>query len=419
MPTMDQLRARGDAELERVLLADRDIAKAIEGFDKQLAEQEGARRQLLSTSVRLTRTMAPELFEVIDTASERIGMDVDLEVYVTASPHFNAAAIRPEQGRTFVMFTSSLLEGFDDRELQFVIGHELAHHAYDHHKLPVGLLLSKKIGLPPSRVLELFAWQRYAEISCDRVGMYCCDGLDPAASALFKLSSGLTGDRVKLHVHEFLEQAADLQTESERLGRADEPARSDWFSSHPFSPLRLVAAKIFGSSQVFVGDGGISDDELESQVAELMSVMRPSYLSEKSDVAEAMRRLLFSGGVLIAGAHGDIAEAELKALEELLGPGSVPRELNLDAIRADLPRRIDRFKEVVPSLRRVQVLRDLCVIARADGHFSAEECAIVSDIARKVDVGDSVLDCATPLGDGTGIAHGERIESPLQASARP
>jgi Zn-dependent protease with chaperone function len=150
--------------------------------------------------MRLTEEMAPDVAEIMAATSAALGITSPIETYVYPSAQFNAAAVRPEEGRLFVMFSSSLLEGFSPAELRFVIGHELGHHLFRHHDIPTSLLLASPRDIRPGLALALFAWQRYAEVSCDRAGVVAAGGLEPAATALFKLASGLTGDRVKVRV---------------------------------------------------------------------------------------------------------------------------------------------------------------------------------------------------------------------------
>jgi hypothetical protein len=367
------------------------VQSALERYEKRV-EVTGARRHLLATALRLTPEMAPDVHDIVEACRLTLGLDTPLETYVYPELQYNAAAVRPERGRLFVMFSAGLLEGFEPDELRFVIGHELGHHLFEHHKIPVGALLEASVG-EPGFPLRLFAWQRYAEISSDRAGLLCAGGLEPAAHALFKLASGLRGSRVKIRIDQFLAQVGDLREESDRLAKADEPVRSDWFQTHPFSPLRVHAAELSARSDLMVANG-LPRDELEAQVDELIRVMEPSYLQERSESAEAMRRLLFAGAVLIAASASEVEKKALKALEGLLGPGSVPWTLNPAAIREDLTRRIARVMEVVPALRRAQVIRDLCVIARADGVVTEAEERILFEIADAVGV-DRALVAAT------------------------
>jgi tellurite resistance protein len=386
----ERLRAQGERELAEALRAEPVVKEAIDKAAE--AEPSGARRQLLATALRLDAEIAPDISRLIDEAAEALSLDVPIEPYVYPGAQFNAAAVRPEAGRTFVIFSSSLLEAFDESELRFVVGHELGHHVFDHHSIPTQILLHPKSRIRPALALQIFAWQRYAEVSCDRTGLIAAGDLHHAASALFKLASGLgSTERVRIRVDRFLSQLGDLQSEAQRLDRADSPVRSDWFATHPFSPLRLRAAELFARSELVV-DGGTPAAELETEVHELMTLMDPSYLQAKTDVAEAMRRLVFAGGILIAAASGEISTPELEALEQLLGPGSLPSDIKPDAIRAALPRRIARVVEKVPRLRRMQIIRDLCLIARADGQVIDAEHKVLAEIARGIEVDGAQID---------------------------
>jgi hypothetical protein len=386
------LRAAGDRELAERLLADPDVRDAVERLERR-GKDAGARRHLLATAIRLTREMAPDVHAIMDECRHMLGVEAPFETYVYPEPMFNAAAVAPEQGRLFLLLSSALLEAFEPDELRFVVGHELGHHLFEHHRIPVAVLLSGIARIDAALVLRLFAWQRYAEISADRTGLVTAGGLGPAARALFKLASGLRGDRIKVRIDQFLTQAGDLRREAERLATADDEPRSDVFATHPFSPLRLKAAQLFATSD-FLQPGGVPRLDLEMQVQELMTLMDPNYLRDTSDVAEAMRRLLFAGGVA-AAASGAVTEESLKALERLLGVGSIPANLKPDAIRADLPARIDMVNRIVPPLRRAQVIRDLCVIACADGRTDEAKLTVIREIARAVGVDDTVIACST------------------------
>ena len=395
-------RSRGERELLDTLMREPVVRQAM-ARHRNNKEVLGTRRQLLGTSLRLTEDMAPDVATVLRACRDTLDIGGDLETYVYPSPMYNAAAVRPEDGRLFVLLSSSLLDNFDNDELQFVIGHELAHHLFGHHDVPLRELLSPpSTGVSPGVALRMFAWQRYAEISCDRAGLACAGDLQAAGRSLFKLASGLSGQRVRFRVDQFLSQAGDLRAENERASTGDTPPRSDWFSTHPFSPLRVVAVQLVAESELF-RDGGRALHEVEAEIHEIMRVMEPGYLQERSAEAEAMRRLLFAGGIAIAAASGNVDPKGLKALEELMGPGSVSIALNVDAVLADLDKRAQAVKEQVAPLRRSQVMRDLCVVARANGEVSDAELSVMMRIAEAIEVDTHVVVCTTceaPVLDG-------------------
>lgn len=388
MSTPAYLRSSTDAAMAAKLAAHPDVKRAKEALARD-AERVKIRRQLLATSVRLNAELAPDLHRIIDMCVERLGVQTKVEPYVYPSATVNAGVARPEDGRLFVMFSSEILDRFDDDELCFVVGHELAHHVFDHHDIPIAAVTSVEAGVDPQLALELFSWSRFAEISADRGGLYCTQSLEAVGRALFKLASGLRGTKTNLAIDALLAQMEEI--EATGFAKADDAARADWFSTHPFSPLRLKAAQLFANSE-HMKAGGTPADRLELETNELMGVMEPGYLKSDSDEARAMRRVLLAGGMLVAAAHGEIDVAEVAALERFLGEGSISDKLSVEALAEDLPRRLEALKAEAPRARRAQVVRDLCVIALADGHAAPDECKVIADIALALGVGPDLVD---------------------------
>lgn len=380
----DDLRYRNDKAQSDSLLEDKTVKRVNDALKEKEAEgPAGLRRRLLSTSVRLSRKMAPDIYQLSDECVERLSMDIPLELYVYASPQFNAMCFKPEEGRLYVMFSSALLESFTPKELQFVMGHEFGHHVYDHHAIPIGYIVKGRNRPDPKLALRLFAWSRNAEVSADRAGAYCAQDFPSVASALFKLASGLTGDTVKFDLEEFLKQVDDMQDASDEPGQG--APEGDWFSTHPFSPLRVKALRLFFASNLMDKEG-TSLDELDVGVQRLMSLMEPSYLDAKTDAAIAMRHLLFAGSIVVANAANGVSEAEITAFETFFEKGEYNDKLKPEKIKEQLPQRIQRAKEQCSDTQCMQVIRDLCVIAKADGSVLDIEYNVLNEIADGLEI---------------------------------
>lgn len=382
------------AEADRALFARLERDPAVQRVREALQKDEGrrgTRRHLLARALRLNATIAPKLSAVLGECMETLGVHTEVELYVHPSADYNAGVTQPEGDRVFVLVTAALMEHFDAEEMRFVLGHELGHHLYGHHAIPLQHLSSSRSGVSAEVVLTAFAWQRHAEISADRAGLLCTRALDGAARALFKLSSGLRRAPSPDQVHAFMEQAMELQRETEGLDSQVE--NTDWLSTHPFSPIRLRAAAAFAESAVFRANGP-SLPEVEAAVGDLMALMEASYLKERTEAAEAMRRLLFTAGVMVTAAAGSSGDAERRALEALLGAGTVPRGLDLARVSATLDERVTAVRDLVPRARRGQLVRDLVLIARADGDVQAAELDLLHDLATRLDVSRRIVDLA-------------------------
>lgn len=385
MLTAEKIRARSDVELFNKITRHPDVKRVTEELERAADKGPGGvRRRLLATSVRLSKEMAPGVRAIADDCIQRLGISIPVEIYVYASPSYNAACVKPEEGRLFVMFSSSLLERFSDSELRFVMGHELGHYLYRHHDIPIGYLLMGKNRPSPGLALQLFAWSRYAEISADRAGAHCAQDFESVGRGLFKLASGLSGDVVTFNLSDFLQQIDEMQ--SSDADSVQGAPMEDWFSTHPFSPLRVKALQLYHASEL-VMKRGISTAELEARVTSLMGLMEPSYLESKTDAAEAMRRLLFAGAISIADASQGISADEVAAFEQFFGKHSFKTSFDIKQIKDDLEERIDHARELASHAQCTQVVRDLCVIARADSRVAPEERNTLLRIAMKLDVG--------------------------------
>lgn len=379
-PTLSHpLRFRGDLDRATQLVRHPAVVAAIEARAARGLTRD-IRRDLLGNALRLSGSLAPEVSRVVEHCRASLGVDTAVEIYVYPSPQFNAGCTAPDTERVYVMLSSSLVDAFAPDELTFVVGHELGHHLFAHHSIPAGELLGDGPDAlnDPGLALDLFAWQRTAEISADRAGLACARALTNAGRAMFKLTSGLAGSRVAIDLAEFLHQAADLARADVASPDSDE-LRRDWFTTHPFSPLRIRALQLASQAPPFGTELGA--DTADAEISDLLAVMEPRYTIEHTEQAEAMRRLLFAAGIAIAAATGDVDAAERAALERMLGPGAIPERPDFASVREVLDARMARVREVVPPLRRHQVMRDLCVIARADGRTSALERAILTSVA--------------------------------------
>lgn len=394
------LRSRQDLRMAEDLLQQRPVKRVNEMIERQEAEGPmGTRRRLLATSVRMSRSMAPAMHKTSDACIEALGVDIPVELYVFASAQFNAMCVKPEDGRLFIMFSSSLLEGFDETEFKFVMGHELGHYLYGHHDIPIGYLMRGQTRPDPKLALQLTAWSRHAEISADRAGAHCAQDLTGVSRALFKLASGLTGSLVDFDLDAFMAQVDDMQLEDAEPG-AGAPT-GDWFMTHPFSPLRVRALKLFHESELVV-KGGKSLDDLDSGVQALMGLMEPSYLDGRTKADESMRRLLFAGALAVARADGNITQEEIAVFDRFFGSDSYSDSLNLDRLESELPGRVEQVRELVGVGRRLQVMRDLATVACSDGDASEKERAVLRQLARDLEVDSGLVDqflCGVPEPD--------------------
>ena len=381
-----EIRCDNDLKLYETLLTHSEVRRVREIVEQQDENRKGpgVRRHLLSTSVRLSRSMSGALHAMADRCQERLGIKSRLELYAYPAPQFNAACFKPEDGRVYIMFSSSLLEAFSEQELLFVMGHELGHHVYRHHEIPIGYILRGKTRPPAALALDLFAWSRYAEVSADRAGAYCAEDLPSVARALFKLASGLRDDSiVKFDLGEFLRQVDDMLALGEQPGQG--APMQDWFLTHPFSPLRVKALTLFDRSEL-MRSGGINKHDLEEQVQTVMGLMEPDYLKGKTEATRAMRNLFVAGAIAVADVAGGISDKERQTLEEFFEGDFALESLDPVRLRELLPKRMEAARKKASLSQRMQVVRDLCLIAGAEQPVAQAESTLLEEIAQGLEM---------------------------------
>ncbi|MFT5574356.1 MAG: hypothetical protein ACI9FR_003299 [Cryomorphaceae bacterium] len=82
---------------------------------------------------------------------------------------------------------------------------------------------------------------------------------------------------VKFSLDGFATQVDDMKMTDQQPGQG--APQSDWFSTHPFSPIRVKAMNLFEQSGLYGGKG--NKIELEVGVQSILSLMEPSYLEAK------------------------------------------------------------------------------------------------------------------------------------------
>jgi Zn-dependent protease with chaperone function len=231
--------------------------------------QEARRRDLLGDAVRVTEDLLPEVHRVYRDCLAAIGGPWAGELFVCQSAGYNAGVFA--HGDTFdLLVHSALVNAFSPDELRFVFGHELGHVVFQHAALPIRELVEALGDGEPAATQLLLRWSRAAEVSADRVGMLCCGQLGPAASALFRTASGLSGvddDRV---LRSLRGQYDALEAALARPSPMPPGVRS-----HPMIPIRFKAMELAALDIIALGRGtggfsGRGFRQVDRQIAALL-----------------------------------------------------------------------------------------------------------------------------------------------------
>jgi len=195
---------------------------------------------LLTNSVRVSKEILPKVGNAIETVFERIKIENNFNFFVTADNNqANAScSLMSSASRPDIVLTSRLIELLSLEELQFVIGHEVAHYVYQHALYPNYNNVDDR-----NLKLNLLNLSRAAEISADRIGFLACNSLEDSLRANFKLASGLSDKHFNFKPSTYLDQLRDL----EDLGKSS----TELWSTHPSFLIRMQSLIWFSMTKEY------------------------------------------------------------------------------------------------------------------------------------------------------------------------
>lgn len=233
---------------------------------------ESRHRDLLGDAARITSDLLPAVHEAYQSALDTVGAGLSGELFVQQSSVYNAN-IFGHGDRFNILVHSALIRDFSGEELRFVFGHELGHIIFQHHLFSVREMVSSIREMDTGAANLLLRYARATEISADRVGLLCCGRLPPAVSALFKISSGLTG----VDSDRMLRSLQDQFRELEQQLRSTRTA-AGWVRTHPMIPVRFKAMELAALDIIAMnrGNPAFSDRgfrRIDQQIAAILEAL--------------------------------------------------------------------------------------------------------------------------------------------------
>ena len=315
------------------------------------------RIRYLGSAVRVSERQFPEVFALQSRAAELLNMTAP-PLFIIEAPYVNAFTLGTDDGRSFLLVTRALLDVATDRELLFIIGHEMGHVKSQHvlygtmaiYLANAGLFAGARIpgiqllALPLQMALN--AWFRRSEITCDRAGLVCCQDLATARKALLLTGCGSRELADRIDLEEFAKQGVEA---SASYGKW-----SELWNTHPYLPKRIRAAELFAQGQFYlrhvVGDKEsrfVDNQDLDIAVGEVLGDDQPEI--EKVIESSDEGRLRVAAALAGAWTDGEMTGPRRREIERLIEEAGGPD----DGARALKPYLSKRF----PKARALRELR--------------------------------------------------------------
>jgi len=191
-----------------------------------LGHERRLRQIVMGNAIRLGPEQLPGTWAAYSRCGGLLDLDGVPNLYVVSEPAINAMTIGAKT--PIVVINSSMLRSFDEREVETVLGHELAHVLSEHYYYTTALLLlsqflqgalprSLLLGLPVRAMyLALLEWSRAAELTADRgAALVMADPLQPCRVLMALAGGSVPG----MSFEAFLAQCADYENEDDLFSR--------------------------------------------------------------------------------------------------------------------------------------------------------------------------------------------------------
>lgn len=185
------------------------VANAIQTY----AVEKVCRIQHTGSNLKVSQSSYPELHEHLVEACRILDIDKIPELYIQWNYEIGATTVGSEN--PIIVLNSGVVDLCDEREIMFILGHELGHLKSEHlmyhtmaqvfnmvfDLIPFGDIASKPLEI------AIYHWNRMSDLTADRAGLLCCQRKSKAISALMKMAGVPIANHGEMNIDCFLEQA--------------------------------------------------------------------------------------------------------------------------------------------------------------------------------------------------------------------
>lgn len=320
----------------------------------ELPSAELIRRRLLTSHVRLSENMAPEVFAHARRATTALALvEKPLELYQAAGEE-NAANWTCAEV-IFVSFQGKMISLLDEEAFVALLGHEFGHHlahtaGFENSRQEAAIRfaggmaydtrLPDKIRVMASRVAM------GQEFTADRFAALATGSLSGPLRLMMSIVTGLPAERLKADEESYIAQAKALFEEMET-------AATHTLGTHPEHLLRAYALALFAESDVFQkltgsGPGTRPLEEVDAALEKILTGSDEQIFETNQDAVlpPEVQEFSLMAAMLVAAADDEINDSEVRALEETFAE-ALPdwKEFLHDPERA-----LKRFEELLPLM---------------------------------------------------------------------
>jgi len=255
-----------------------------------------------ANAVRVSPRQFPDVHRLYMEVCETLDVDEPYDLFISQTPVVNAGAYGMDE--PFIILNSGMKTLLNERQLQYVMGHEVGHILSGHvlyRTMTVLLLQLAQLGFPivgiaaRAVLIGLLEWSRKAELSCDRAGLLAIQDPDDVMTSLMRMAGAGTEDETNLG--EFIQQAEEYRS-SEDVADSVFKILNLLGQSHPFPVLRVAELRTWIEDgeyeRILAGEyarHGDPDEAYKKDLREAATAYATGAKGLLDDVADAARKM--------------------------------------------------------------------------------------------------------------------------------
>ena len=341
---------------------------------------------LATDGFEITNNNSPKLFEEFTSSKKllEINPKTKISFYIRNDQQINAGCIFLNKEHYAVYLNSGIINLMSVEELKFVIGHELGHLKYQHHKI----IRDPGRKTSPITQIRLFEHARYAEISADRCGLFVADSLDVCKNALLKLGTGTDLSLIEISGNDVLIQINNIKEHLE----TDEGLINEKLS-HPYSQMRLFALERFNNFLRSKQKNESSLEEIDNEIAEVLSLLNP-----KIDKLKSLACIY--GSLWVSYSHYKNITIELNQIEGICDPVHLSEVITKSGTKKNKSKYFEKeFISIIESKEcnfslseKSDLLDKISLVASADSELHEKEREVLYKVAKLLDMPKTYVD---------------------------
>jgi uncharacterized tellurite resistance protein B-like protein len=300
-----------------------------------------------------------QLENIFTEARNKLGLlSEPIELFVTSDDSFNCHL---ETANNKVLpgilcLSHSFAQTLNEKEMAFVLGHELGHLIFEHGEIEeaLSLLYPRQESMPRHIKRQYKYLRQLQEFSADRVGLISSGDLEASLKMLLIGASGLPENLLNPDLPSILDYSQKLVSDMKEMNVQPE-------LSHPGTPIRMLALKAFADSELYnqVPEGKLDESEgqavrdlaLEEKMSELINLIR----IYPSDTQEYWLMIGEAAAIwMIITADKAVSPQEREGLLDVISgfcscPEAVAREISEKGAETFLEVAVNYFKLNEPS----------------------------------------------------------------------